>query len=56
MLAEQTRTGEGREDVVCVLLGRGATDEKVDHWLRAGARRSRASSASRSAARSGGTR
>jgi myo-inositol catabolism protein IolC len=34
MLAEQTRTGEGRENVVCVLLGRGASDEKVDHWLR----------------------
>ena len=33
MLAEQTRQGEGREDVVCVLLGRGASDEKVDHWL-----------------------
>ena len=34
MLADQTRTGEGREGVVCVLLGRGASDEKVDHWLR----------------------
>jgi myo-inositol catabolism protein IolC len=34
MLAEQTRSGEGREGVVCVLLGRGASDEKVDHWLR----------------------
>jgi myo-inositol catabolism protein IolC len=34
MLAEQTRTGEGRENVVCVLLGRGASDAKVDHWLR----------------------
>ena len=34
MLAHQTRKGEGREDVVCVLLGRGASDEKVDHWLR----------------------
>ena len=33
-LAEQTRSGEGREGVVCVLLGRGASDEKVDHWLR----------------------
>jgi 5-dehydro-2-deoxygluconokinase len=32
-LAEQTRAGEGREGVVCVLLGRGASDEKVDHWL-----------------------
>ncbi len=34
MLAEQTRAGEGRENVVCVLLGRGASDAKVDHWLR----------------------
>jgi 5-dehydro-2-deoxygluconokinase len=33
-LAEQTRAGEGREGVVCVLLGRGASDEKVDLWLR----------------------
>jgi myo-inositol catabolism protein IolC len=33
-LAEQTRSGQGREGVVCVLLGRGASDEKVDHWLR----------------------
>jgi myo-inositol catabolism protein IolC len=33
-LARQTRTGEGREGVVCVLLGRGASDEKVEHWLR----------------------
>jgi myo-inositol catabolism protein IolC len=32
MLAEQTRTG-GRDGVVCVLLGRGADDDKVDHWL-----------------------
>src|SRR3954467_2796796 len=37
MLAEQTRKGEGREGVVCVVLGRGASDGKVDHWLRAGA-------------------
>jgi myo-inositol catabolism protein IolC len=34
MLARQTRVGEGREKVVCVLLGRGASDEMVDHWLR----------------------
>jgi myo-inositol catabolism protein IolC len=34
MLARQTRTGPGREGVACVLLGRGASDEKVDHWLR----------------------
>ncbi|MGB2711527.1 MAG: DUF2090 domain-containing protein [Conexibacter sp.] len=33
-LAQQTRSGDGREQVVCVLLGRGASDEKVDHWLR----------------------
>jgi len=33
MLAEQTRSG-GRDGVACVLLGRGASDEKVDHWLR----------------------
>jgi len=32
MLAEQCRTG-GRSGVVCVLLGRGANDDKVDHWL-----------------------
>jgi 5-dehydro-2-deoxygluconokinase len=37
MLARQTRTGPGRERVVCVLLGRGASDEKVDHWLRVAA-------------------
>ena len=30
---QQTRTGEGRENVTSVLLGRGASDEKVDHWL-----------------------
>ncbi|MDO8185944.1 DUF2090 domain-containing protein [Conexibacter sp. JD483] len=34
MLAQQTRKGEGREGVVCVLLGRGASDAKVDQWLR----------------------
>jgi myo-inositol catabolism protein IolC len=37
MLARQTRTGEGRENVVCVVLGRGASTEKVEQWLRAGA-------------------
>jgi myo-inositol catabolism protein IolC len=36
-LAQQTRKGEGREGVVCVVLGRGASDDKVDEWLRAGA-------------------
>jgi len=34
MLAEQTRKGAGNENVKSVLLGRGASDEKVDHWLR----------------------
>ena len=34
MLIAQTRTGEGRENVKSVLLGRGASDDKVDHWLR----------------------
>ncbi len=34
MLIAQTRKGEGRENVVSVLLGRGASDAKVDHWLR----------------------
>ena len=33
MLSDQTRKGEGRENVKSVLLGRGASDEKVDHWL-----------------------
>lgn len=33
-LVKQTRTGEGREHVTSVLLGRGASDDKVDHWLR----------------------
>jgi myo-inositol catabolism protein IolC len=37
MLSEQTRKGEGRENVKSVLLGRGASDAKVDHWLRAAA-------------------
>jgi myo-inositol catabolism protein IolC len=35
MLAVQARAGEGREDVTCVLLGRGASTEKVEQWLRA---------------------
>ena len=33
MLAAQARKGEGREGVTCVLLGRGAGIDKVDHWL-----------------------
>jgi myo-inositol catabolism protein IolC len=36
MLAEQTRSG-GRDDVRCVVLGRGADDAKVDQWLQAAA-------------------
>jgi myo-inositol catabolism protein IolC len=37
MLAEQARTGEGREGVTCVLLGRGASNEKVEQWLQVAA-------------------
>jgi myo-inositol catabolism protein IolC len=36
MLVEQARSG-GRDGVVCVVLGRGADDEKVDQWLQAAA-------------------
>jgi myo-inositol catabolism protein IolC len=32
MLVAQARAG-GRDEVVCVVLGRGADDKKVDHWL-----------------------
>jgi len=32
MLVAQARTG-GRDGVTCVVLGRGANDAKVDHWL-----------------------
>jgi myo-inositol catabolism protein IolC len=28
---------DGRDGVVCVVLGRGADDQKVEHWLRQGA-------------------
>jgi myo-inositol catabolism protein IolC len=35
-IVAQARTG-GRDGVVCVVLGRGASTEKVDEWLRAGA-------------------
>ncbi len=35
MLAEQGRSGPGREGVTCVLLGRGASTEKVEQWLQA---------------------
>jgi myo-inositol catabolism protein IolC len=34
--AELVRSG-GREGVACVVLGRGANDAAVDHWLKAGA-------------------
>jgi myo-inositol catabolism protein IolC len=37
MLVEQTRSGQGRAGVTCVLLGRGASTEKVEQWLRAAA-------------------
>jgi 5-dehydro-2-deoxygluconokinase len=37
MLAEEARSGPGREGVVCVVLGRGASTEKVDQWLEAAA-------------------
>jgi myo-inositol catabolism protein IolC len=37
MLAEQARSGPGREGVTCVLLGRGASTEKVEQWLEAAA-------------------
>ncbi len=35
MLAELARSGPGREGVVCVVLGRGASTEKVEQWLQA---------------------
>jgi myo-inositol catabolism protein IolC len=35
-IAAQCRAG-GRDGVVCVVLGRGADEDKVDHWLRQGA-------------------
>jgi myo-inositol catabolism protein IolC len=37
MLAQEARSGPGREGVVCVVLGRGASTEKVEHWLQAAA-------------------
>ena len=37
MLSEQARSGSGRENVKCVVLGRGASTEKVDRWLQAAA-------------------
>ena len=35
-IAKQVRSG-GRDNVVCVVLGRGADNDAVDHWLRQGA-------------------
>jgi myo-inositol catabolism protein IolC len=32
-VVEQARTGDGREDVVCIVLGRGASVERVLAWL-----------------------
>jgi myo-inositol catabolism protein IolC len=34
-VAETARRG-GRDKVICVVLGRGASRERVEHWLRAG--------------------
>jgi myo-inositol catabolism protein IolC len=36
LIAETCRR-DGRSGVICVVLGRGANDEKVEHWLRQGA-------------------
>jgi myo-inositol catabolism protein IolC len=36
-LAQQARSGEGRSGVTCVLLGRGASTEKVEQWLQVAA-------------------
>ncbi len=36
-LIARTSRREGRDGVICVVLGRGADDEKVEHWLRQGA-------------------
>lgn len=35
-ISQQVRSG-GRDGVVCVVLGRGANDAAVDHWLQQGA-------------------
>ena len=40
MLVAQARSG-GRDGVACVVLGRGADDAKVDHWLDPGRARRR---------------
>jgi myo-inositol catabolism protein IolC len=36
VIAAQCRSGPGRGNVACVVLGRGADDAAVDHWLRTG--------------------
>jgi 5-dehydro-2-deoxygluconokinase len=36
-LISETCRRDGRDGVICVVLGRGANDDKVDHWLRQGA-------------------
>jgi myo-inositol catabolism protein IolC len=36
-LSRTVRSGEGRERVCAIVLGRGADDAKVDHWLQTGA-------------------
>jgi myo-inositol catabolism protein IolC len=33
----ETARRDGRDGVICVVLGRGADDAKVEHWLRTGA-------------------
>jgi myo-inositol catabolism protein IolC len=33
----ETARRDGRDGVICVVLGRGANDAKVEHWLRTGA-------------------
>ena len=33
----KTARRDGRDGVICVVLGRGANDAKVEHWLRQGA-------------------
>jgi len=35
--ATQARTGDGRAGVACTILGAGAPDARVDHWLRTAA-------------------
>lgn len=36
-IAETTRTGAGRENVACIVLGRGENEAKVREWLTVGA-------------------